>query len=626
MTEAGQPRLISHAGRRMDPRTGPPARAGAAAVGRSPGAGVRSVVQFRRPLTRDERFRFQRGYGLALADYVPDNAYVESVPPGRLADLEREPLVRAVMAYGADLRRPAARRELAERRGRYEAVLFPDADAGAAVGALRERGAVEPAVLDDRAHGGTVKIRFFVSAPVDSTVAGLAEVDDVRWLDEVGEPKLDAAGPVTAAPPARGWAEPLWRRGLSGAGQVIGLIDSPIDLGHRFFAGGKVVGVRNATGAPPRPHGTFVAGIAAGDDPAAPGAHPDRGVAWAARLTCGNIDDLDQLGVLAYLAAAAADGARVHTNSWHDEPEPQYNQLAADLDAFAWANEDHVILGSAGNTGERMGPPGTAKNVLSVAAARGPAPAGFGDGATGPAADGRQKPEVMAPGCAIRSAVAGTAAGVELDRVVFGGPGPRCASSWATPAVAALAALVRQYYAGGHHPAGALVPSGALVRATLIAGCLPDGAGVYPGDTTGWGVVRVDETLAGPPLVRDVRHAGGLATGESAVFELEVGGADRPLTVTLVWTDPPGLAGSDAPAVNTLDLVVTPPGGGPALRGDPSGTVRRVVVPRPAAGRWTVRVSATAVHVGNPGQGYALAVLGDLAANQTQLTTKEEQS
>lgn len=633
-----QPRPIRHAGRSMDPRTGPAVRSAAGVVGRSPGAGVRAVVQFRGPLTRADRRRVQREYGLALTDYVPESAYVESVPAERLDDLGREPLVRAVMAFGPDLRRPptGGLRAFLRHRERpwYEAVLFPDADGPTCLAALRERGAQEPVVLDDRPYGGAVKIRFFLPEPVEPAVAAIAEVDDVRWVDEVGEARPDTSEPVTVpgaaapvtgsevSPVARAWVEPLWRLGLSGAGQVIGVMDSPIDLGHRFFADPdnpvgpghrKVVSFRNAVAEPPARHGTFVAGIAAGDDPDRPGTHPDRGVAWGARLTFGNADDVERSGVLGYLAAAAADGAHVHTNSWHDEPSIQYNQLAADLDTFAWNNEEHLVLGSAGNRFEQMGPPGTAKNVLSVAASRGPAPAGFGDGATGPAADGRHKPEVMAPGCGIRSTVAGTPGDTGLDRQVFGSPVPICASSWATPTVAALAALVRQYYTDGHHPGGALLPSGALVRATLVAGCLPDGPGAYPDDEGGWGTVRVDETLAGPFLIHDVRHADGLATGESATVEVEVVGPARQLAVTLVWTDPPGLAGATAPVVNTLQLAVTPPGGVSPVSGAGGDTIQRVLIPRPATGRWTVTVTATAVHVGNPGQGFALVILGDPA-------------
>lgn len=628
MSEPDQPALIRHAGRSMDPGTEP-----------SAGAGGRSVVQFHRPLTRDERDRMRREHGLALTQYLPDNAFVERLPGPRLAAVEGDPLVRAVMAFGADLRRSTTggRRTLVRRRRpRYEVSLFPDADPPTVLAGLAGHGAREPVVVDDRPHGGGVKVRFALPEPVEPALAGIAGLDDVQWVDEVGEPKLDT-GPVTAAPAvARAWAAPLWALGLTGAGQVIGVMDSPVDLGHRFFADPlhpvgpahrKVTGYRNALAEQPARHGTFVAGIAAGDDPVQPGGHPDRGVAWAARLTYGNADDLEQTGVLAYLAAAAHDGAYVHTNSWHDEPGIQYDQLSADLDTFAWQQEEHLVLGSAGNRNERMGPPGTAKNVLSVAASRGPAPAGFGDGATGPAADGRHKPEVMAPGCSIRSTVAGTPAGIDLDRTVFPSLTPICASSWATPAVAGLAALLRQYYVDGHHPGGPLVPSGALLRATLLAGCLPGGGGAYPSDTGGWGVARLEETLRGPLRIRDVRHADGLDTGGTADLEVDVAGAGRPLTVTLVWTDPPGMAGSDAPAVNTLHLTVVPPGGRPPLPGNVFAggfstpgtaparpdTVQRVLVRQPVPGRWTVRVTAAAVHVGNPGQGYALAVTGDLA-------------
>src|SRR5204863_348753 len=163
------------------------------------------------------------------------------------------------------------------------------------------------------------KVRFFLPEPVEPAVAAIAEVDDVRWVDEVGEARPDtfepATGPGGATAPATApdTSEPVTAPGASEPVTVPG----------------------------------------AGAPVAAP--------------------------------AAPAEGARVHTNSWHDEPSIQYNQLAADLDTFAWNNEEHLILGSAGNRFEQMGPPGTAKNVLSVAVSRGPAPAGFGDGATGPA-------------------------------------------------------------------------------------------------------------------------------------------------------------------------------------------------------------------------------------------------
>src|SRR4029077_7316225 len=130
---------------------------------------------------------------------------------------------------------------------------------------------------------------------------------------------------------------------------------------------------RDASGSPPGGHATFVAGCAAGDAIDQPGQHPDRGAAWAARLATANTWDLgrDLSTIIAELSAAAGKGACIHTNSWHHENDrpSRYTQEAADVDAFTFAHEDHVVLGAAGNNGEKQGPPGTAKNAISVAAA-----------------------------------------------------------------------------------------------------------------------------------------------------------------------------------------------------------------------------------------------------------------
>lgn len=60
--------------------------------------------------------------------------------------------------------------------------------------------------------------------------------------------------------------------------------------------------------------------------------------------------------MLAELNAAGTD-AFIHTNSWHDDTAGSgnpatYNQTSADVDTFTWNNEDHLVLGSAGNIGE----------------------------------------------------------------------------------------------------------------------------------------------------------------------------------------------------------------------------------------------------------------------------------
>ena len=150
----------------------------------------------------------------------------------------------------------------------------------------------------------------------------------------------------------------VWTQGLHGEGQIIGMIDrSPLDIGHCFFqdpvdntpglAHRKVLQIRNDSDQPLHFHSTFVAGCAAGDDFNNPGAHAQRGGAWAARLVSGPKQDVFDGSMLSELSKAAAIGATIHTNSWHDKnpakKPAKYNQHAADVDEFTWNNEEHLV-------------------------------------------------------------------------------------------------------------------------------------------------------------------------------------------------------------------------------------------------------------------------------------------
>ena len=53
----------------------------------------------------------------------------------------------------------------------------------------------------------------------------------------------------------------------------------------------------------------------------------------------------------------------------------------------------------------------------------------------------------------------------------------------------------------------------------------------------------------------------GVSTGGDATFEIEIDTAGKPLKVTLVWTDPPGVQNARVALVNNLDLTVVGPDG-----------------------------------------------------------------
>ena len=115
-------------------------------------------------------------------------------------------------------------------------------------------------------------------------------------------------------------------------------------------------------------HGTFVAGILAGDNLATPVEHdPGDGMAPGAKLViqdagyaaddCG---DLPGLGcpvtdLIPIFQQAYDQGARVHNNSWNDNENAAiqnlYTDASEDVDEFMWNNPDFLILFGAGNQG-----------------------------------------------------------------------------------------------------------------------------------------------------------------------------------------------------------------------------------------------------------------------------------
>lgn len=608
------------------------------------------LVQVRRPVGTADRERLAREFGLTFQEYVPNLTYIEHLDPNRAASLRSDELIRACVPLAPVLKRSPlvgnVRTNASDDVGPDELqeidfILFESSDPTAVTSALRDLGATDIQVLDDRSHGGTLRVRATVAN--ESEVSAIADFPEVRWIEPVSVIVDDnhlAASTIQSGDPLHA---SVWERGLHGENQVISIMDSsPVDVNHCFFrdvSGSepgrdhrKVLQVRNITGTVSSSHATFVAGCAAGDDVNDSGNAPRRGGAWAAKLVSGNRLDLSNgTTILEELTAASIAGAFIHSNSWHaDAGKPtKYNQLAADVDNFLWNNEDHVLFGSSGNSNEEQGPPGTAKNALCVSAAMShPNELRFGDGNSGPTSDGRRKPDLVAVGGDIQSAKVGTSCTT--------GTRSLCATSYATPHAAAAGALVRQYFMEGWYPDGApspsnrLRPSGALIKAMLINSARPMEEENYPNDRVGWGLIRLDNCLsfAGAPMklfVVDVPHNEGLSTSDLVVHRIDIDNSALELRITLVWSDPPGSVLAGSSLVNNLDLVVTSPSGlvffGNNFAGvfsavggsaDALNNVEVVAIEQPEEGTWNIEIRAVQVNVAKPAQGYALCVTGGI--------------
>lgn len=610
------------------------------------------IVQFVSPLTAPDIERFKQDFGLALTAYVPNLAYVERVDAATRRRLARDPLVRAVAPYRPEYKiDPLVAQRIADGGLGGEPIvasLFSGASISVVTAALERAGATDITTSDHRDIGGLARVMFRTDDP--GVVDQSCLIPDIRYLELAARIKHDDVSASSMIQSGDSSNATVWAKGLHGEGQIIGQMEGDtLDPAHVFFADAapntpgpahrKVVAIAPGGGADDptlsdcsRYHATFAAGCAVGDDRTNPGGHANRGSAFAAKIAGAPVT-FGAGSMLAGLTANMTAGARVHTNSWHDDrhnptgttPAAPYNAIAIDVDTFCWNNEDNIVLGSSGNTGEEQGAPGTAKNALCVSAAATNGNA-IGDGNAGPTLDGRRKPDIVAAGCDITSAVAGAA------RVLNCG----CATSWATPHAAGAAALVRQYFmegfwAGGTRDlANGITPTGALLRAMMVNSAVNmSGPANYPNDTEGWGIIRLDRALMfndnGRNLIaRDIRNQFGLRTGEDWSQDYNViNGAGQQLRAVLAYTDPPGVAGAANTLVNNLDLEVTDPNGvvyrgndfDPAAglsrpnstaTGDAVNNLEVVLVNAPQAGVWRIRVIATSVNVDR--QGFALAI------------------
>ncbi|HPF40555.1 MAG TPA: S8 family serine peptidase [Phycisphaerae bacterium] len=472
-----------------------------------------------------------------------------------------------------------------------------------------------------------------------SRVSGLCAIPGVRFIEEAPEATPRNASTAWIAQSNISGVTSVWDQGLHGEDQLVGVIDWDLDENHCAFADNAPFGpthrkIQAYYGFDQNTlfgwHGTHVVDTLAGDPLDETADENLRGMAYAARIVF-----QDQAAIITAdnlfdrLLVAHADGAHIHSNSWGATVDNSYNAWARDIDEFSFQNEDDLVIFAVINGGATTPilSPENAKNSLAVGAS-GDAPSqdNAGSGGTGPTTDGRRKPEVWVPACSSQSANFGTDCGVVTRS---------CATSWAAPATAGLAALTRQYFMEGYYPGGAasasdgFTPSGSLIKAALINSAVDmTGISGYYGQREGWGRVLLEDVLyfdgdARHLLVQDIRHDDGLSTNDTMQYVFDVLSSDAPLKITMVFADAPSSVGTSFAPVNDLDLVVTSPSGQIFLgnvfeglesvvggAGDTLNNNEQVHRLSPEIGTWRVDVIAREVNVA--AQGFALVVTGDI--------------
>ncbi|WP_297549030.1 S8 family serine peptidase [Thermococcus sp.] len=270
--------------------------------------------------------------------------------------------------------------------------------------------------------------------------------DDYKVQVQVDLEGLDESTAQISAPE-------VWNVGYDGSGVVVAVIDTGIDGSHPDLQG-KVIGWKDFVNNKTTPyddngHGTHVAGIIASTGAASDGKY--KGVAPGAKLVGVKVLGADGSGSVSTIIAGV---------DWVIQHKDEYNISVINLSLGSSQSSDGtdalsqevdkaweagiVVCVAAGNSGPdtyTIGSPAAAPDVITVGAVdKNDVITSFSS--RGPTADGRLKPEVVAPGNWI---ISDRAAGTQLTDELVGqyyvaAPG----TSMATPHVSGAVALLRE--------------------------------------------------------------------------------------------------------------------------------------------------------------------------------------
>lgn len=593
------------------------------------------VLRLDGPMT-PQRMNALTDAGVVVGDYLPVHSYIVNLSGAEMQAVSQLDFVTWVGAFQSDWKiapgigerdyATVERQQIAADGNVVVCItLFEGADEAAAIRTLE--GVDGLSVQRRDVIAGNSTITAILPAEQLST---LASIKFVQFVEETGEMTLRNSTTRWIIQSNVLNATPLYDNGVTGLGQVVGVLDSRVDVNHCSFSDSapigpshrKIIAYNTSLGA--ASHGTHCAGTAVGDN----GTNGDlRGIAYDAKMVFDTTPSFNESAVRSALQLHHSQGARLHTNSWGDDGTTSYNSMCRGFDDFIYTAEDSLVCLAVTNTSSLRNPE-NAKNLLAVGASQDtPSQGSHCTAGVGPTADNRRKPEIYAPGCSTISASSNTTCGT---RSLTG-------TSMACPAITGLGALVRQYYVDGYYPTGTAVPANgftptsALLKATLINSAVDmTGIGGYPSNLEGWGRALADDALhfAGDTrtlVVHDVRIDEGIQTNQMDEYFVTVTSPEQ-LKITLVWNDPAASAstGSGQAWINDLDLeVVSPSGqtylgnwfvGGESATGgakDPRNNVEQAHFSSAQAGLWTVRVVGAEVNDGiGLRQSYALVVSG----------------
>jgi hypothetical protein len=612
------------------------------------------IVQFA-AATKDVWLESLREIGAEIVQYVPHQAFFVYADGAMISRNAKHSRVRWVGRYTAgDKLSPELRQFTDGVRGNtamFDIAVFSRANLEEV--ARRISSSFSGRILS----AGKLPNNYFnvlrVEMPINE-LAQIAVISDVVRIDQYIRPEREderaaqiVAGNYTSPTSilAPGY-NPLTQFGVDGTGVTVSVVDDGVSIpgngGFYINSANTVDGpLRGATAGAAGGHGHINASIIAGSTPFGsldPTGY-NYGIGIAPRTNIINIPFLkspyagsDAQVIDDSLNTPGPNGVRgtISNNSWGDGTNGNsYDSLAAQYDGFvrdgslASTIDPFNIIFSAGNSGPgalSLTRPKVAKNVISVANSENIRTEIGGTGADnmddlrssssrGPAADGRVKPDITAPGTVIAGSRGGS--GSTVSGIIDANHAWSSGTSHAAPQVAGAAALFTQYWKNTHvgqYPNPSLVKAAILNTAQEMNG-LTTNTSTIPNGNEGWGRINMKYMLnTGVPMkyINEEIALENAGTGIAVIGT--VADSTKPVRITLVWTDPPGV--SNPALVNNLDLQVNVNGtfyrgnvfaGGVSTTGgagDTLNNVENVFLPAgiPAGSFFSVSVGAAALN------------------------------
>lgn len=550
------------------------------------------------------------GLGGIIENYLPDNAYVVEIASDKLDEVRALPYVRWVGPL-----HPQWRLDEQIVRGLELGTLRKDTYNLQVAGdspSTKLRVAAEVMLAGGRILSSPPKGTLMTVELSPAALVNAARIDGVLFIDPEGRPEPDMDN-VRAMSGATGVATVA---GYRGQGVRAHVIDAGFRATHVDTAGRVIVRGNSAE----TNHGTATTGILWGNGS---GNSTGTGVMPLAQGVF-SVYVQDWIGAdrLAFTEDTVNTyNCVVESNSWGDTLTGAYTTVSSYMDEIVYKT-DLCILNSMSNWGNNVlvRPQAWAKNVVSIGGVN-----HFDDsdksndawqstGSIGPAADGRVKPDLCFYFDAIfcpsdRTDTAYTSA--------FGG------TSAATPAAAGCFGLTFQMFADGLFGNTCLGSSVFENRchASTAKALVVNQAYTYPNSQNdiermrqGWGLPNVRNVFDTRDEMFIVDETDVLENLQSKSYPLYVSPGTPALKASMAYTDYWAAPNAQPTRVNTLTLKVTDPngavyygnngmvalfdasnttspGGGP----DAKNNLQNVWVKNPAAGKWTVTVSADSV-------------------------------